>query len=107
MMGAVSLIHRWFILVDFNEKYPKLATPTGYFSDGHKRIVHDFFVQSMHRDNFCVTMSNATSFLLRTHLPAIFLVAIIRAQYEFDPNHRDAYVLVAGMRTTVDNLADW
>jgi hypothetical protein len=107
MMGAVSLFDRRFILVDLDEKYPKLATPTGYFSDGCKRIVHDFLVQSTNRDNFRMTMSNATSFLLQTHLPAIFLDAMSRAQQEFDPNHRDTYVLVAGMRTTIDDLADW
>jgi hypothetical protein len=107
MMGAVSLFDRRFILVDLDEKYPKLATPTGNFSDGCKRIVHDFLVQSTHRDNFYVTMSNATSFLLQTCLPAIFLDAMSRAQHEFDPNHRDTYVLVAGMRMTVKDLADW
>ncbi len=107
MMGAVSLFDRRFILVDFDEKYPKLATPTGYFSDGCKQIVHDFLVRSTHRDNFHVTMSNATSFLLQTHLPVIFFDAMSRAQHGFDPNHRDTYVLFAGMRTTVNNLADW
>ncbi len=79
MMGAESLFDRRFILVDLDEKYPKLATPTGYFSDGCKRIVHDFLVQSMHRDNFRVTMSNAALFLLQTCLPAIFLDAMSRA----------------------------
>ena len=44
MMGAVSLFDRRFILVDLDEKYPKLATLTGYFSNGHQRIVHDFLV---------------------------------------------------------------
>jgi hypothetical protein len=107
MMGAVSLFDRRFILVDLDEKYPKLATLTGYFSNGCKRIVHDFLVQSMHRDNFHVTMSNTISFLLQTHLPAIFLDAMSRAQHEFDPNHCDTKVLVAGMRTTVDNLTKW
>jgi hypothetical protein len=100
MMGVVSLFNRRFILVDLDEKYPKLATPTGYFS-------HDFLVQSAHGDNFHVTMSNATSFLLQTHLPAIFLEAMSRAQHKFDPNHRDTYVLFVGMRMTVDDLADW
>jgi hypothetical protein len=52
-----------------------------------------------------VTMSNGTSFLLQTCLPAIFLDAMSRAKHEFDPNHHDTYVLGAGMRTTVDNLA--
>jgi hypothetical protein len=33
MMGAVSLFNRRFIYVDLDEKYPKLATPTGYFSN--------------------------------------------------------------------------
>jgi hypothetical protein len=103
----VSLFDRRFILVDLDEKYPKLATPTGYFSDGRKRIVHDFLVQSTHRDNFCVTMSNVTSFLLQTRLPAIFLDSMSRAQHEFHPNHHDTYILVASMRTTVDDLADW
>jgi uncharacterized membrane protein YgcG len=74
---------------------------------GRKRIVYDFLFQSTHRDNFWVTMSNATSFLLQTHLPAIFLDAMSRAQHKFDPNHCDTYVLVAGMRTIVNNLASW
>ncbi len=107
MIGAVSLFNRRFILVDLDEKYPKLATPTGYFSDGRKRIVHDFLVQSTHKDNFRVTMSNTTCFLLQTRLPAIFLDAMSRAQHKFDPNHRDTYVLVAGMRATIDDLVDW
>jgi hypothetical protein len=107
MMGAVSLFDRRFILVDLDEKYPKLATPTGYFSDGCKQIVHDVLVQSTHRDNFRVTMSKVTSFLLQTRLPAIFLDAMSRAQHKFDPNHCDTYVLVAGMRTTIEDLANW
>jgi hypothetical protein len=37
MMGAVSLFNRRFILVYLNEKYPKLGTLTGYFSNGCKR----------------------------------------------------------------------
>jgi hypothetical protein len=45
MMGAVSLLlDRRFILVDLDEKYPKVVTPTGYFSNGCKQIVHDFLV---------------------------------------------------------------
>ncbi len=44
LMGAVSLFNGRFILVDLDEKYPKLASPTGYFSDGCKQIVHDFLV---------------------------------------------------------------
>jgi hypothetical protein len=52
-------------------------------------------------------MSNATYFLLQAHLPAIFLDAIRRAQHEFDPNHHDIYGIVAGMRTNINNLADW
>jgi hypothetical protein len=44
MMGAVSLFDRRFILVSLDEKYPKLATPTGYFSNGCKWIVHDFLI---------------------------------------------------------------
>jgi hypothetical protein len=107
MMGAVSLFDRRFILVDLDEKYPKLVTCRSNFSDGCKRIVYDFLVQSTHRDNFRVTVFNATSFLLQTCLPAIFLDTMSRAQHKFDPNHRDTYVLVAGMRTSVDNLANW
>jgi hypothetical protein len=30
-----------------------------------------------------------------------------RAQHKFDPNHHDTYVLVKGMRVTVDDLVDW
>ncbi len=52
-------------------------------------------------------MSNMTSFLLQTRLLAIFLDAMSRAQRVFDPNHRDTYVLVAGMRMTVKDLANW
>ncbi len=74
MMGAVSLFNRRFILVDLDEKYPKLATPTGYFSDGCKYIVHDFLVQSTHRDNFHMTMSNVPpSFSKPVYLPSFLL----------------------------------
>ena len=30
-----------------------------------------------------------------------------RAQYKFDPAHCDTYVLIAGMRTTINNITDW
>jgi hypothetical protein len=54
-----------------------------------------------------MTMSNATSFLSQIRLPAIFLDAMSRAQHEFDSNHHDTYVLIAGMRATINDLVDW
>jgi hypothetical protein len=92
MMRAVSLLDRGFILVSLDEKYPKLGTLKGYFSDGCKQVVYDFLVQSMYRYNFHVTMSNATSFLLQTHLPPIFLDTMSRVQHKFDPKHRDTAI---------------
>jgi hypothetical protein len=73
MMGAVYLFDRRFILVDLDEKYPILATPTGYFSDGCKQIVHDFLVQSTHR-NVHVTMSSTPpSFSKPVYLPSFLM----------------------------------
>jgi len=92
----------YFNPVDLDEKFSSIGYKTGFLSDGCQRVVRDYLVRSTHIDNFHITMPSATSLLFQTRVPALFLDAMGRAELEFDPNHQDTYVYIAGMRDTVD-----
>ena len=51
-------------------------------------------------------MPTDTSFLLQSCLPSYFLDATARAFTGFDEADPDTYVFIAGIRSTVDNIAD-
>ena len=106
LMQMVSLGSNHFNPVDLGEKFLSIGYKTGFFSDGRQRAVRDYLVRSTHTDNFLVAMSSATSFVLKTRVPQLFLDALGRSGSEFDPNHHDTYVLIAGMRETVDIIAE-
>ena len=105
MMEIVSLHN--FNPVDLDEKFLSIGYKTGFLSDGCQRAVRDYLVRSMHIDNFRISMPSATSLLVQTCVPALFLDAMGRAEFEFDPNHQDTYVYIAGMRDTVDDIAEF
>ena len=105
MMKNVSF-YNYFNLVDLDEKFSSIGYKTGFLSDGREQVVRDYLVQSTHTDNFRITMPSATSLLFQTHVPALFLDAMGRAELEFDPNHQDTYVNIAGMRDTIDDIAE-
>ena len=106
LMHKVSFGSNHFNPVDLGEKFVSIGYTTGFFSDGCQRAVRDYLVRSTHTDNFLITMSSATSFVLKTCVPQLFLDALGRARSEFDPNHHDTYVLIAGMRETVNVIAE-
>jgi hypothetical protein len=90
-----------------DEKFLSIGYKTGFLSDGRQRAVRDYLVRSTHIDNFRISMPSTTSLLVQTHVPALFLDAMGRAEFEFDPNHQDTYVYIAGMRDTVDDIAEF
>ena len=102
-MGLVSLNEDG---LDLEERYPRIPTETGWCKDGRKRVIIDFRVPSQHMSNFKVTTPTDTSFLLQSRLPSYFLDAAARAFTEFDEADPDTYVYIAGIRSTVDNIAD-
>ncbi len=91
---------------DLDEKFLSISYKTGFLSDGRQRAVRDYLVRSTHTNNFLITIPSATSFVLKTRVPQLFLDAMGRAVSEFDPNHHDTYVLIAGMRETVDVITE-
>jgi len=105
MMENVSFHN--FNPVDLDEKFLSIGYKTGFLSDGRQRAVRDYLVRSTHIDNFRISMPSATSLLVQTRVPALFLDAMGRAEFEFDPNHQDTYVYIAGMRDTVDDIAEF
>jgi len=105
MMKNVSF-YDYFNPVDLDEKFCSIGYKTGFLSDGRQWVVRDYLVRSKHIDNFRITMPSATSLLFQTRVPALFLDAMGRAELEFDPNHQGTYIYIAGMRDTVDDIAE-
>ena len=105
MMEDVSL--STFVAVGLDEKYPHIAYLTGYMSDGRMSVVFDFLVRSTGISSFKVeTAPNGNSFVLSTRLPSSYLDAMGRAELEFDPRHTNTFVYVAGIRRTVNKIAE-
>ena len=88
-----------FQLDDLEERFILLKHCTGFFKDGRKRIIADFLVRSVHKDNFRVTVGESgTSFCLQSKLSPSFLNALGRAKHEFDPLDHNTFVLTASIR---------
>ena len=91
---------------DLEERFVAIMHNTGFFRDGRKRIIADFLVRNVHKDNFRVTVgASGTSFCLQSRLPPSFVDALGRAEQEFDPLDYDTFVITTSIRSTVDLLA--
>ena len=67
LMGRQLSVGQRFTHYDFSERYHHVTSVTEWFSDGFCRVINDFHVPSMFKDNFCVTPSkNGTFFHLQT-----------------------------------------
>jgi hypothetical protein len=77
LMGRQLSVGQQFTLYDLNERYHRLTSVTEWFSDGFRRVINDFHVPSIYKDNFRVTPSkNGTFFRLQTRIcPTLFNTA--------------------------------
>jgi len=106
LMGKQLSIGQRFTHYDFSERYHRVTSVTEWFSDGFKRVINDFHVPSVFKDNFRVTPSkDGTFFTLQTRICPTLLNASDRAEDEFDPSNRDTSTIVSSIRETVNVIA--
>ena len=106
LMGKQLSIGQRFTHYDFNERYHRVTSVTEWFSDGFKRVINDFHVPSVFKDNFRVTPSkDGTFFTLQTRICPTLLNASDWAEDEFDPSNRDTSTIVSSIRETVNVIA--
>jgi hypothetical protein len=55
LMGKQLSIGQRFTHYDFNKRYHRVTSVTEWFSDGFKRVINDFHVPSVFKDNPCST----------------------------------------------------
>ena len=107
LMGRQLSVGQRFTHYDFSERYHRVTSVTEWFSDGFRRVINDFHVPSMFKDNFRVTPSkNGTFFHLQTRISPTLLNAADRAEQEFDPSNRDTSTILSSIRQTVNVIAN-
>ncbi len=88
LMGRQLFVSQ-FTCYDLNERYHRISSATEWFSDGYRRVIYDFHIPSIYKDNFCVSPSkNGTFFRLQIQICPTLLNAADRAEHEFDPTNR-------------------
>jgi hypothetical protein len=96
-----------FTCYDLNKCYHHISSATEWFSDGYCRVINDFHIPSIYKDNFCVTPSkNGTFFHLQTRICPTLLNAADRAKHEFDPTNRDTSTIISLIRQTVNVIVN-
>jgi hypothetical protein len=107
LMGRQLSVTGQFTLYDFSKRYHCLSSVTERFYDGHRRVINDFQVPSMFKDNFRVLLSrNKDTFHLPTCINPTLLNAADRAEQEFDPDNRDTLTIVSSIHQTVNVIAN-
>ena len=107
LMGRQLSVTGRFTLYDFSKRYHCLSSVTEWFYDGHRRVINDFQVPSMFKDNFRVSLSrNEDTFHLPTCINPTLLNAADRAEQEFDPDNRDTLTIVSSIHQTVNVIAN-
>jgi hypothetical protein len=70
-----------FTHYNFNKCYHHLSSLTEWFEDGYCRVMNDFHVTSLHKDNFGMTLCmDGTLFLLQTRVKPTLLNAANRSK---------------------------
>jgi hypothetical protein len=106
LMGR-QLSFEQFTLYDFSECYHHVSCVTEWFYDGYRRVINDFHVPSMFKDNFRVTLSKSgTFFRLQTRISPTLLNAADRVEQEFDPRNRDTSTIISSICQTVNVIAN-
>ncbi len=107
LMGRQLSVGQQFTHYDFTECYHHVTSVTEWFSDGFCRVINEFHVPSMFKDNFYVTPSkNGTFFHLQTRISPTLLNAADRAEQEFDPSNRVTSTILSSIRQTVNVIAN-